>query len=55
MWGDDWMEAGGVGGERSHLRQSKEDGHLLDTPQGSSGQDSKQGSDWQEAVGGGCL
>ena len=33
MWGDDQVEASGVGGKRIHLRQNKRDRSLLDAPQ----------------------
>lgn len=40
MWGYGQVEASGMGGERIHLRQNKVD-YLLNTPQGTSGKDSK--------------
>lgn len=39
MWGDDWVEASGAGGERIHRRQNKGES-LLNTLDGSGGQDS---------------
>ena len=52
--GNDWVAAGGAGGERIHLRQNKGDRSLLNT-QGSSGQDSRGEAVCQETVGGGCF
>ena len=34
MWGDNWVEADGVGSERIHLRQNKGDRGFLNTLQG---------------------
>ena len=42
MWGNDWVQAIGVGGGRIHLRQNKGDRSLLNTPQGCCGQESKE-------------
>ena len=53
MWGNDRVEANGVGGERIHLKQNKGDRSLLNTSQGSSGQDSRGEAVCHEVVGGG--
>ena len=55
MWGNNQVEAGGTGGERIHLRQNKGDRSVLNTSQGSSGQDSKGETVCKETVCGGCI
>lgn len=37
-----WVGAGGVHGEKIHLRQNKRDTNLLNTPQGSIGRTAKE-------------
>ena len=51
----DQVQAGSTGGERIHLRQSKGDRSLMNTPQGSSGQDCRGEAVGNEVVGGGCF
>lgn len=53
-WGNCWVEAGGMGSERIHLRQSEGAGSLLNKLQGSGGQDSRGEAICHEAGDGLC-
>lgn len=48
------VEAGSLGGESIHTRWNKGDRSLLNTPQGSGRQNSKEETVCHEAVVGGC-
>ena len=52
MWGNDQVEVSGARGERIHLMQNKGYRFLLNTPQGSGGQDNRGEAVYNEAVGG---
>lgn len=52
MWGNDQVEVSGARGEKIHLMQNKGYIFLLNTPQGSGGQDNRGEAVYNEAVGG---